>query len=145
MEFMIVFLKRIIVVSLVWKTAIQLCPQKRIREYGKSLLGIYLAFYILSMFCKLFCVDLKTKYYEETEKIENNLWECEELFTITCDVKTGFNDDENVVEKTSQMLENTEESYVEENEENSSENEKLTDNIEISTVNVESIQSINVH
>lgn len=135
-------LQDLIVFSLIAKTIVLLCPKKRIREYAKALMGIYLAILFVNQFLLLFSVDLKTKYCEELNRTQLEWEQYMDLFTIEEENKSGFDIEESESENVIESQENSGFLDAEGSMDDSSKVSHVKERNEISTIHVENIQSI---
>ena len=136
------FVKELILFVLIWKTLIYLCPQKWIRQYGKTLMGIYLTILCLNRFLDVVCVDIDAINREEMENSYYDWDYMTSLFTYDEEVKTKFDNvdiERKDVEKTQEKQGLCE---ISPEVGNTIKVPQFSAKNEISTIDVENIQSI---
>lgn len=128
--------------AIVWKLLMMLLPQKKYFAYGRNLMGFILLFFWLNFVKINLFNEIESEYFEKIVNKGTFFEEIKELYTENLKIKTEFNIQENWMEnsqKSEEISGNSNRGYGEKNERKQI---GSVNKMQISTLNVEKIQSI---
>lgn len=128
--------------AIVWKLLMMLLPQKKYFGYGRNLMGFILLFFWLNFVKINLFNEIEQEYFEKIVNKGAFFEEIKELYTENFEIKTGFNTNANRMENSQKSEEISGNSNRGNREKNKLKQIGSVNKMQISTLNVEKIQSI---
>lgn len=128
--------------AIVWKLLMMLLPQKKYFAYGRNLMGFILLFFWLNFVKINLFNEIESEYFEKIVNKGTFFEEIKELYTENLKIKTEFNIQENWMENSQKSEEISGNSNRGNGEKNERKQIGSVNKMQISTLNVEKIQSI---